>query len=82
MLKNKPSQYLIYGLLIGALVGMFIDNLVMGMVIGMLFGLGIKNTKEHYEKYLQFRTEDGTIDAIASLCSDTPSIRIFDIIPT
>ena len=40
------------------------------------------DTKEHYEKYLQFRKEDGTIDAIASLCSDTPSIRIFDIIPT
>ena len=56
MLKNKPSQYLIYGLLIGALVGMFIDNLVMGMVIGMLFGLGIKNTKEHYEK----KKEDST----------------------
>ena len=40
------------------------------------------DTKEHYEKYLQFRTEDGTIDAIASLCVEVPSIRIFDIIPT
>ena len=40
------------------------------------------DTKEHYEKYLQFRTEDGTIDAIASLCVDVPSIRIFDIIST
>ena len=40
------------------------------------------DTKEHYEKYLQFRTEDGTIDAIASLCVDAPSIRIFDIIST
>ena len=40
------------------------------------------DTKGHYEKYLQFRTEDGTIDAIASLCVDAPSIRIFDIIPT
>ena len=40
------------------------------------------DSKEHYEKYLQFRTEDGTIDAIASLCVDAPSIRIFDIIST
>ena len=40
------------------------------------------DTKEHYEKYLQFRTEDGTIDAITSLCEDAPSIRIFDIIST
>ena len=40
------------------------------------------DTKEHYQKYLQFRTEDGTIDAIASLCEDAPSIRIFDIIST
>ena len=37
---------------------------------------------EHYQKYLQFRTEDGTLDAIASMCEDAPSIRIFDIIPT
>ena len=51
MLKNKPSQFLIYGLLIGALVGMiFFDNLVMGAALGMLFGLVIKNIKEHYEK--------------------------------
>ena len=51
MLKNKPSQFLIYGLLIGAVVGMmFFDNLVMGAALGMLFGLVIKNIKEHYEK--------------------------------
>ena len=37
---------------------------------------------EHYQKYLQFRTEDGTLDAIASMCEDAPSIIIFDIIPT
>lgn len=40
------------------------------------------DSKAHYEKYLQFRTEDGTLDAVASLCEDPPSIRIFDIIPT
>ena len=40
------------------------------------------DSKAHYEKYLQFRTEDGTLDAVASLCEDAPSIRIFDIIPT
>ncbi len=40
------------------------------------------DSKQHYEKYLQFRTEDGTLDAVASLCEDAPSIRIFDIIPT
>ena len=40
------------------------------------------DSKQHYEKYLQFRTEDGTLDTVASLCEDAPSIRIFDIIPT
>ena len=51
MLKNKPSPYLIYGLLIGAVVGMiFFDNLVMGAAVGVLFGVVIKYTKEHYEK--------------------------------
>ena len=39
-------------------------------------------TKEHYEKYLHFRTEDGTLEVVSSLCEDAPSIRIFDIIPT
>ena len=49
--KNKPSQFLIYGLLIGAVVGMiFFDNLVMGAAVGVLFGVVIKYTKEHYEK--------------------------------
>ena len=47
----KPSQFLIYGLLIGAVVGMiFFDNLAMGAAVGVLFGLVIKNIKEHYEK--------------------------------
>ena len=41
MLKNKPSQFLIYGLLIGAVIGMmFFDNLAMGAGLGMVFGLG------------------------------------------
>ena len=40
------------------------------------------DSKEHYEKYLQFRTEDGTLEAVASLCEAAPSIRIFDIVPT
>ena len=31
-------------------------------------------TKEHYEKYLQFRTEDGTLEVVSSLCEDAPSI--------
>ena len=49
--KNKPSQFLIYGLLIGAVIGMvFFDNLVMGAALGMGCGLVIKNIKEHYEK--------------------------------
>ena len=51
MLKIKPSQFLIYGLLIGAVVGMFFfDNLVMGAGVGVLFGVVIKYTKEYYEK--------------------------------
>ena len=37
---------------------------------------------EYYDKYLKFRTEDGTLEVIAGLCEDAPSIRIFDIIDT
>ena len=37
------------------------------------------DSKEHYEKYLAFRAEEGTMDAIASMCNDGPNIRIFDI---
>jgi quinol monooxygenase YgiN len=28
------------------------------------------DSKEHYEKYLAFRTEDGTVDAITSMCAE------------
>jgi quinol monooxygenase YgiN len=37
------------------------------------------NSKEHYEKYLAFRTEDGTVGAIGEMCVDGPNIDIFDI---
>jgi len=37
------------------------------------------DSKEHYEKYLAFRTEDGTVAAIVEMSVDDPSIRIFDI---
>ena len=39
-------------------------------------------SKEHVDKYLKFRTEDGTLETIASLCENAPSIRVFDIIDT
>ena len=37
------------------------------------------DSKEPYEKYLAFRTEDGTVGAITEMCGEGPSIRIFDI---
>ena len=37
------------------------------------------DSKEHYEKYLAFRTDDGTIAAVTEMCSEGPTIRIFDI---
>ena len=37
------------------------------------------DSKEHYEKYLAFRTEDGTVAAIGDMCVDGPNIDIFDI---
>ena len=40
------------------------------------------DTKEEYQKYLQFRQEDGTLDEVASVCRDAPSVRIFDIVET
>ena len=36
-------------------------------------------SKEHYEKYLAFRTQDGTVELIGSVCDEGPTIRIFDI---
>jgi len=40
------------------------------------------DSKEDYQKYLQFRQEDGTLDEVASVCRDAPSVRIFDIVET
>jgi quinol monooxygenase YgiN len=37
------------------------------------------DSKEHYEKYLAFRVEDGTVAAITDMCDEGPTIRIFDI---
>jgi quinol monooxygenase YgiN len=39
----------------------------------------IWDSKEHYEQYLAFRTEDGTVDAITAMSEEGPVIRIFDI---
>ena len=40
------------------------------------------DSKEEYQKYLQFRQEDGTLDEVASVCAGAPSVRIFDIVET
>ena len=40
------------------------------------------DSKECYEKYLQFRQEDGTFDEVVSVCVNLPSVRIFDIVDT
>ena len=40
------------------------------------------DTKEEYQKYLQFRQEDGTLNEVASVCRGAPSVRIFDIVET
>ena len=37
------------------------------------------DSKKHYEKYLAFRTEDGTVGAISDMSVDGPNIDIFDI---
>jgi len=37
------------------------------------------DSKKHYEKYLAFRTEDGTVGAIGDISVDGPNIDIFDI---
>jgi|TARA_B100000809_G_C14983922_1_gene475559 quinol monooxygenase YgiN len=39
----------------------------------------IWDSKEHFEQYLAFRTEDGTVDAITAMSEEGPVIRIFDI---
>ena len=36
-------------------------------------------SKEHYDKYLAFRVEEGTVELIGSQCDEGPTIRIFDI---
>lgn len=40
------------------------------------------DSKEDYQKYLEFRQEDGTLDEVASVCTGAPSVRIFDIVET
>jgi heme-degrading monooxygenase HmoA len=40
------------------------------------------DSKEDYQKYLQFRQEDGTLNEVAAICEDAPSVRIFDIVDT
>ena len=37
------------------------------------------DSKEHYEQYLAFRTEDGTVDNLTGMSEEGPVIRIFDI---
>ena len=40
----------------------------------------IWDSKEHYERYVAFRIEDGTVEKITSMCREAPSIRIYDIV--
>ena len=40
------------------------------------------DSKEDYEKYLQVRQEDGTLEEVASVCEGAPSVRIFEIVDT
>ena len=40
------------------------------------------DTKESYQKYLQFRQTDGTLDEVGAVCVGAPSVRIFDIVDT
>ena len=40
------------------------------------------DSRADYEKYLQFRQEDGTLGEVAAVCRDSPSVRIFDIVDT
>ncbi len=35
-------------------------------------------TREHYEKYLGWRTETGALEALGAMLSQPPSIRYFD----
>ena len=39
----------------------------------------VGDSKEHFEQYLAFRTENGTVDAITAMSEEGPVIRIFDI---
>lgn len=36
------------------------------------------DSKEHYQKYLEFRMGDGTVQKITEACQEEPSIRIFE----
>ena len=40
----------------------------------------IWDSKKHYERYVAFRVEDGTVDRINSLCEEAPLIKIYDIV--
>ncbi len=36
------------------------------------------HTRQHYEKYLQWRTETGSLDELVAMMADEPSFRFFD----
>ena len=36
-------------------------------------------SKQHCQKYADFRINDGTVDAIENMCSSAQEIKIFDI---
>ena len=39
----------------------------------------VSDSKQHYEKYLAYRTEDATVGAKGEMCVDGPNIDIFEI---
>ena len=38
------------------------------------------DSRQHYEKYLGWRTETGVMDKIGSMLSQPPSIRYYDLV--
>tara|TARA_B100001996_G_C18222063_1_gene424087 strand:+ start:194 stop:487 length:294 start_codon:yes stop_codon:yes gene_type:complete len=38
-------------------------------------------TKEHFDKYVKYRTEKGTIDELISMCKRTKPYKVSEILP-
>ena len=76
---NRLTSLILTSLVVFSMAYPFINNYDVFIDYDLDEANEVWDSKEHYEKYLAFRTEDGTIAAVTEMRSEGPTIRIFDI---